>query len=131
MRLERPIWTASSHLVAAGLVLVGGCALTGCSDPKFQSDQAIRNDRIYYYSQLHDRRKTDETAHLQSLDDEVKSRGIRHDAHLKDRLTEVKRMEQTRAEDLRETRPARHERLHSIYRGKPENMRETWADMFY
>ncbi len=110
---------------------VFGVMFAGCSDPRYQAKQSVRNDRIYYYSEAYRNRESQSTGHLMALDDERKSLGIERDEKLKNRLIEVPRHEQVRAEELRMDQPARHERVRSIIGGKPENIRDSWADLVY
>lgn len=131
MQLNHPTKMTMWPGPAAVPVFLFGLLVVGCSDPKFQAEQSGRDQRIHHYTQSYLRRESESPAHLQALEDERKMLGVRRDEQLKDRLIAVKRQEQTRAETLRETRPVRHERVHSILRGKPETMRDTWADMFY
>lgn len=110
---------------------VVGVMVAGCSDPRYQAKQSVRNDRIYDYGVAYRNRESQSTGHLMALEDERKSLGIERDEKLKNRLIEVPRHEQVRAEELRIEQPARHERVRSILGGKPEKIRDAWADLVY
>lgn len=122
---SKPKTLAAISIVAA---VIG---FAGCSDPRFQAKQSVRDERIHFYSQSYLRRESESPGHLRALSDERKSLGVRRDEHLHRRLAEVERHEEARAADLRDTRPVRHERIHSILRGKPENVHDPWAKMTY
>lgn len=105
--------------------------VAACSDPRFGARQSVRDERIHYYSQSYLRREVETSANRRALEDERKALQTQRDVGLVDRLQDVKRQEQVRVEELRDTRPVRRERVRSIVHGKPETLRDTWADMFY
>lgn len=113
--------------------LVGAMSgvVAACSDPRFGARQSVRDERIHYYSQSYLRREVETSANRRALEDERKALQTQRDVGLVDRLQDVKRQEQVRVEELRDTRPVRRERVRSIVHGKPETLRDTWADMFY
>lgn len=120
------------HRYSVYLLGCMACGLfTGCSDSRYQAKQNIRDERIYYYSQSYLNREADNPEHLRSLEDRHEALSLERDARLKNRLQDVPRQVEVREETLRQTQPVRRERVRSIFGGRPENIRNAWADMVY
>ena len=106
-------------------------ALGGCTDPRFQKQQAIRDARIKDLLSAyaaHDAAGPDRIRQTLDLDKKLKERRAEHLAQTCELIRSLHERDMRRWE---EEAPLRRARLEALLRGKPEQIPEAWAKMVY
>ena len=113
------------------MVSAAAAVLTGCSDPRFQKQQAIRDARVKQHLSTyaaHDVAGTDRIHRTLDLDKKLNEYRAKH-------LVQTRELIRTlHGRDLRrwkEEEALRKARLEAFLRGKPERIPDAWARMVY
>jgi hypothetical protein len=106
-------------------------AFGGCTDPRFQKQQAIRNARVKQHLSAyaaHDAAGPDRIRQTLDLDKKLKERRAEHLAQTCELIRSLHERDVRRWEEEEALRKAR---LEAILHGKPEQIDEAFAKLVY
>ena len=106
-------------------------ALPACNSPSFKHDHAIRQERTERLREVVATREYNRPERIHALSDTTRRLGHWRADNLGYTARMPEERERRRRDRLQEQAPERHERVRSIFRGKPETIPRTWADMVY
>jgi hypothetical protein len=106
-------------------------AFCGCTDPRFQKQQAIRDARIKDHLSVyaaHDAAGPDRIRQTLDLDKKLKERRAEHLVQTRELIRSLHERDLRR---WKKEEALRRARLEALLRGKPEQIPEAWAKMAY
>lgn len=118
-------------------ILALACAATAllptaaCQNPKFKEKQAVRDERIEALGDDYVKTEQSRLVRIQAVADLHKTLEAKRVTGLNQTLKQGAEFEKRRAKDWAEQAPVRHERVRSIFGGKPETIPNSWSDIVY
>ncbi len=113
-------------VLALWLALAFGCQSSAVKEKHFRREQRIRN-----LAGVYDLREKQSPDNLRVTAERYRVYEGNHGPAFKESLRWVPEHERNRDRELKRLAPERHERIRTIFGGKPERIPDTWSDMVH
>lgn len=113
-------------VLALWLGIVVGCQSPGVKEKHFRRQERIRN-----VAGVYDLREKQSPDNLRMIAERYRTYEGSHGPAFEERLRWVAEHERERGRELKRQTPERHERIRTIFGGKPERIPDTWSDMVH